>query len=309
MVYLYVLLIAVLLFLLLLLGIYIYTFAKIKPRKLNGAYMQKKLKIKPHLKLVLENIHKFSMESFEEVQITSHDGTLLCANYYESKPGAPLVIFFHGYRSSFDRDGSGGFWHLVSNGYNILMVHQRSHGKSGGKTITFGVKERYDCLSWIDYVVERFGENVKIMLMGVSMGASTVLMASGLNPPENVKGIIADCGFTSPEKIIKSEIGAIHLPKNLVYSLARLSAKIFGGFDPNDADACEAVSKTDIPILIIHGEDDSFVPYYMAKEILDSCKSDKMFLSVPGAGHAMSFYQDKKTYINIVDAFMQKLGP
>ena len=306
MIYLYVILIIAFLFFALLFGLYLYTFVRIKPRNLNGAYMQKKLSIKPHLGVVMENIRKMSECKFEEIYITSFDGLRLCANYYETKPGAPVVLFFHGYRSSADRDGSGGFWHLAERGFNIMLVSQRSHGKSEGRTITFGVKERKDCLSWIEYCIKRFGKDVKLVLMGVSMGAATVLLASGMNLPSNVKGIVGDCGYSSSEKIIKSEIKAIHMPVGILYWLTRMSAKIFGGFNLGDADVCDAVSKSKTLILIIHGKKDNFIPYYMAEEIYISCSSEAKLLGVEGAGHAMSFYQNTVLYVKTLDEFLEK---
>lgn len=269
--------------------------------------MQKKLSVKPHLKIVMENIRKMSEYKFEEVKIKSFDGLSLSASYYETKKKSPVVIFFHGYRSSFERDGSGGFGHLTESGFNILLVHQRSHGLSEGRSITFGVKERKDCLSWIDYCINRFGKDVKIILMGVSMGSATVLLASGMNLPANVKGIVGDCGYSSAEKIIKSEIKAIHMPVGILYWLTKLSAKVFGGFDLGEADVCNAVSKSKTPILIIHGTQDKFVPYYMAEEIYLSCKGYAKLLKVKDAGHAMSFYQDSALYIKTLDEFLEKV--
>ncbi|MBQ4527492.1 MAG: alpha/beta hydrolase [Clostridia bacterium] len=269
--------------------------------------MKKKLTIKPHLEAVMKNIDRFSKVEFEQVSIVSYDGLKLVGNYYESCEGAPLFIFFHGYRSSALRDGSGGFWHLTKKGYNVLLVDQRSHGKSDGRTISFGINERRDCISWINYVINRFGKDVKIILMGVSMGASTVLMASEQGLPDNVKGIVADCGYSSPKKIIKSEIKQMKMPACILYPLAKLSARIFGGFNLDGADTCMAVSKCSVPILIIHGEGDRFVPYYMAKEIVDACRCDVTFLSVPNAGHAMSFYQDMQGYTKALDDFAVKI--
>ena len=128
---------------------------------------------------------------YEQVSITSYDGLKLTARYYHRNDGAPVKIEFHGYRSAATRDFSGANELDVLTGCNVLLVDQRSHGLSEGTTITFGIKERHDVVSWANYAVDRFGSDVKILLSGVSMGAATVLMASNLELPSNVKGIIA----------------------------------------------------------------------------------------------------------------------
>ena len=151
---------------------------------------------------VAEHIYRIShiMEkaSCEEIQITSFDGCKLFGRYYHLRDGAPLEILFHGYRSCSFRDCSGG--HLLSRkmGFNALVIDQRAHGKSSGNTITFGVKEHRDCKMWIDYAVRRFGTDCPIMLSGISMGAATVLMAAGLELPEN--------GFEGIKMTVPSEL-------------------------------------------------------------------------------------------------------
>ena len=141
---------------------------------------------------------------YEQVYITSFDGTKLAARYYHLSDSAALQIQFHGYRSTAVRDFSGGFQLAQKMGRNLLVVDQRASGKSEGTTICFGIKEKYDCLEWIKYALERFGD-IPIMLTGVSMGGATVLMASELDLPENVKCIVSDCPYTSPYEIIARE--------------------------------------------------------------------------------------------------------
>ena len=141
---------------------------------------------------------------YEPVSIVSHDGLKLFGKVYASGAAAPWLILFHGYRSRAERDFCGGLRFGVESGYNVLLVDQRAHGRSEGKCLAFGVLERRDCLSWVNFVVSRAGEGAKIVLYGMSMGAATVLMAAGLKLPENVVGIVADCGYTAPEAIIKT---------------------------------------------------------------------------------------------------------
>ena len=188
-----------------------------------------------------------------------------------------------------------------------MVVYQRAHRESGGKTITFGVKERFDCLDWIAYVNERFGENTPILLMGLSMGAATVLMAAGLDLPSNVKGIMADCGFSSPKEILQEVIRKMKYPLRITYFFVRMSARIFGHFDPEEASAVEALKNAKVPVLIIHGDDDRFVPSRMSRDNYDACASAKEILIVPGAGHGLSYCVDAKAYEKAVQDFIDRV--
>ena len=115
----------------------------------------------------------------EKMTVTSFDGLTLHGKYYEYAPGAPIELMFHGYRGSAERDLSGGVQRCFKLGRSCLIVDQRCSGHSGGNTITFGINEQRDCLCWVDFMLQRFGPEVKIILTGISMGASTVLMAAG----------------------------------------------------------------------------------------------------------------------------------
>ena len=257
--------------------------------------------------VIIKGANNILNAPYEKVTTTSHDGIKLVGRYYHVKDDAPVSIIFHGYRSNIGTDCNGGYYLSVKNGYNVLVVYQRGHRESGGKTITFGVKERYDCLDWIAYVNERFGEEIPILLMGLSMGAATVLMAAGLDLPSNVKGIMADCGFSSPKEILQEVIRKMKYPLRITYFFVRMSAKIFGHFDPEEASAVEALKNAKVPVLIIHGGDDRFVPCRMSRDNYDACASAKEILIVPGAGHGLSYCVDAKAYEKAVQDFMDRV--
>lgn len=260
----------------------------------------------PYREKVMENINSLLFKPFENVETQSFDGLSLKGRYYHFKDGAPIAIIMHGYRSNYCRDGNGGFKICTNYGLNVLLPDQRAHGKSGGKTITFGIKERFDCVSWTDYLIDRFGEDTKIILVGLSMGASTVMMASDI-APQNVKGIIADCGFSSPKDILTEVAGQMKLPPKAAYFFTKLSARMFGSFDTEGASAVKSVANTDIPILFIHGENDDYVPCHMSKTCFDACKSEKYLLTVPNASHGMSYYIDTDKYTDMVNEFLDKV--
>ena len=245
---------------------------------------------------------------FEEVQVLSHDGLVLSGKYYHLKDGAPLILFFHGYRCSAIRDGNGMFLYTRKLGFNVFLADQRAHGKSQGKTITFGIKERYDVRSWVDYFVKRFGNNQKIYLSGLSMGGATVLMASNIGLPKNVLGILADCPYSSPKEILCTVIKQLHFPVKMTYALAKLSASWLGKFDMEESSALAAVRESSIPTLILHGNVDDFVPCSMSMDCQLAGKDHVQLVLIKGAAHGMSHCVDTPSYEAAAYAFFQETG-
>ena len=244
----------------------------------------------------------------EDITIRSFDGLELWGTYFEYAPGAPIEILFHGYRGHANREMSGAVRRCHSLGHSALIVDQRACGRSGGHVITFGVNESRDCLAWIDYVINRFGPDTRIILAGVSMGAGTVVMASGRGLPKNVIGILADCGYTSPADIIKKVIAVdMHLPANLAYPFVQLGAKLFGGFNIDELSPIEAVKTTKVPILFIHGEEDTFVPYEMSVRCHDANPAATRLHPIPGAGHGLAYPVDQEGYLKAAREFFSPL--
>lgn len=244
----------------------------------------------------------------EHVVITSHDGLKLHARYMHFHDGAPLELQFHGYRGSAIRDFCGGSESARSGGRNILLVDQRASGASEGSVISFGINERRDVLSWVNYAVSRFGPDTKIILVGVSMGAATVLMSTDLPLPANVRGVIADCPYSTPEAIIRKVCSDMHLPAPLMMPFVRLAARMFGKFDLSAASPVNSVRSTKVPILIVHGTDDRFVPCDMSREIHAANPAMVRLLTVPDAGHGLSYIVDTDGYNAAVSDFVGSLN-
>ena len=242
----------------------------------------------------------------EKMEIISEDGLKLRGKFYEYAPGAPIELMFHGYRGNAERDLSGGVARCFALGRSVLMVDQRSCGESEGKTITFGIMEHRDCLRWLDFAISRFGPDCKIILTGISMGASTVLMAAGNPLPSNVIGVLADCGFTSAKEIMTEVIRQMGLPPKLSYPFVKLGARLFGGFDLDSGSALEAAKKIQVPVIFFHGEGDDFVPCYMSQRNYDACQCKKKLVTMPGAGHGLAFPVDQEGYL---DALREFFGP
>lgn len=257
--------------------------------------------------LILKATKAMEKHKFEPVYITADDGAKLFGRFYFHHEGAPLQILFHGYRSCAFRDCCGGHSLAWKMGFNTLVVDQRAHGESEGRAITFGIKERKDCLAWINYAIDRFGPDVKIGLTGLSMGAATVLSAAELDLPENVVCIMADSPYESPESIIRKVCRDDKLPDKLAYPFVKMGARIFAGFNIDECSAIEAVKHAKVPILLLHGEDDRFVPCPMSREIHSNCASRCVLRTFPGAGHGLAYMIDPVGYEEAVYDFLRTI--
>lgn len=241
---------------------------------------------------------------FEPVQIVSDDGVNLFGRYYHVRDGAPIQLQMHGYRGGAIRDFCGGNLLSRQMGHNALVIDQRAHGSSGGRTICFGIRERLDCLAWSRYLAERFPD-APIFLVGVSMGASTVLMASELALPESVVGIIADCPYNAPRDIIAKTCRDMGLPARLVWPFIDLGMRLYGGCRLSQITAAEAVKHAKAPILLLHGEEDRLVPCQMSRQIAQCCGTDCRLELFPDAGHGLSCLEDPDRYKAVVSCFCQ----
>ncbi len=256
-----------------------------------------KLKLTDYEEILLKGREQLENTEYEKAEIKSFDGLTLRGRFYTVPNARATVIFFHGYRSSPMIEFTASFNFYRKRNINVLLVHQRAHGESEGKYVTFGVKERRDVYSWIDFVKSRLGEDTKIFLSGVSMGSATILMGAGLGYPENVKGLIADCGFTSPYEILEHVVKTyIKIPfKPLIYTVNFMCKKL-AGFDLREYSTIEGISNCKLPILFVHGKADDFVPPHMTQRNYDSYQGEKILLLVEAAGHGYSYLINKEEY-------------
>lgn len=254
-----------------------------------------------------ESMEKWTKETKEMkselFSITTFDGLKLYGKFYEYKKGAPIELMFHGYRGNAYRDLSGGVQRCFKLGHSAFIVDQRCSKRSEGNVITFGIKEHKDCLCWVDFLVKHFGNDVKIILCGISMGAATVLMAAGNDLPKNVIGVLADCGYNSPKDIIKKVIKQMKIPVNIGYFFVKLGARIYGHFDLEEYSPEQALKNCKVPVIFFHGESDDFVPCYMSKLNYDACNSKKRIVTIKGAGHGLAYLVDPEKYLASLTEF------
>ena len=242
----------------------------------------------------------------ERISTRSYDKLRLSARFFRGADDMPVCILFHGYHGSGVRDFSGVGRDLIDKGYNVIMVDERNHWRSEGHTITYGIRERFDVLTWINKANKMFGDDKPIYIFGISMGAATVLMASGLELPENVRCILADCPYNDAlDEMAFVGSSLMKIPAFISKPLALLSARIFGRFDVQETTVAAEVKKTKVPILIMHGEADNLVPCYMSTQIKEANPDMIELHTFPDALHGMSYLFHKEEYRSIIDRFMQ----
>ncbi|MCI6811027.1 MAG: alpha/beta hydrolase [Lachnospiraceae bacterium] len=247
-----------------------------------------------------------------DVYRTSYDGLKLHSTFFP--PGEMqdakkrVVLCFHGYTSKGMQDFIGLSYYYLQRGYGMLHPDARAHGSSEGEYIGFGCLDRRDALEWINWVIENCGEEVEILLHGISMGGATVLMASGLELPPQVKGIISDCAFTSPKEVFTHVLHSMyHLPAFPVIPAADLINRRVAGYGMDECNARREVAKAKVPILFIHGSADTFVPCSMCREMYECCSSPKKLLIVEDAAHAESYYKNREAYEKALNEFQVQI--
>lgn len=263
----------------------------------------------PYIKLIKEKSEWLDQQKTEKVSILSFDGLKLKGIFLPAEQKTDKIILaVHGFRVNAMKDFAGLVYFYHQQGYHVLLVDDRAHGASEGKYIGFGCLDREDCYRWVHYLDQRFQGKCSIFLHGISMGAATVLMTSSMNLPRSVKGIIADCPYTSiweefcylTEREKKSWL--------IMYPIMKLAGKIckvVAGYEYDEISSAEEVKDTKIPILLIHGKEDRFVPPSMSEKIYNNCVSEKKLLIVPNAKHAESYYVAKEKYEESVLNFIK----
>ncbi len=241
------------------------------------------------------------------VELTAEDGTTLIGHWFCPEAPKRAIVAMHGWRSSWSQDfgAIAPFW--LDSGCAVFFAEQRGQGNSGGEYMGFGLLERFDCLEWIKWVDKTTEGKLPIYLGGVSMGATTVLMASGLELPVSVRGVVADCGFTSPRAIWKHVVETnLHLPYSIYSSAAKDICQKHIQVENDNYSTVDALQNCKLPVLFIHGTDDHFVPIKMTYENYRAYNGVKRLFVVPGAEHGMSYFIDREGYEKELNNFWQE---
>lgn len=262
--------------------------------------------------VIKDGIECFLKAPKQDVFITSRDGLRLHGFLMEqpdSEKTRGTILLVHGWRSHPEIDFSASWRSYLEKGLNVLAIEQRAHSGSEGKYICFGIKERFDVLDWLTFITKRYGDDHKVVISGVSMGAATVLMAAGeAELPKNVVGVTADCGFVSPwaqfEYILRR---SYHLPNFPLLYTTDLFSRAVADFPFRGWSTKQSLKNAKIPVLMLHGLADEFVPPEHSRRSAAACASPCELLEVEDAGHGMSYLVDPDTVKEKLDAFFESV--
>ena len=289
-------------------GAYVFVVACVRKKDLPWLVEEeiKKTSYGKYYNFIVSSDRWLKEHNAENVYITSDDGLKLHGLWIPAENPRGTVLFAHGYRSTMLVDFGLAFDHYHSQGMNLLVPEQRCHGLSEGTFITFGVKESEDMLCWLHYHNNTYGE-YPLIVSGLSMGASTMLYLADHELPHNVKGIIADCGFTSPWDILAVIFKrVIHLPAAPTLVITDLIARIVVGFGLKEKDTRRSLANSHLPVFMIHGTEDGFVPCEMTQQGYAACTGEKQLLLAEGADHGVSFLVAKERYTEIINDFLDQ---
>ena len=236
-------------------------------------------------------------QNVEHHYITSRDGLKLHGIFIPNADPSlnRVAVMVHGYQGTPSIDFSAAAQFYYKNGFSLFLPDQRTHGQSEGKYITFGSFERYDVVDWCKYVDDYTGNKCEFILSGVSMGATTVLLAAAEHDMIKLNYITADCGYTSPRRIFADVFKQwYHLPPFPILNIADLICRDCAGFSFDEFTTLDAVKHLPAPVTFIHGEADDFVVTQNSLDNFTACTGEKNLVTVPGAEHGLSYIVDQE---------------
>jgi len=292
--------------LLLLLFIFLYfiykvTFYSPKKWQKNEVRLERSLDYQGTEEKAISLINDLIAIDYQDLWMMSRDSLRLHAYFYENKNSNHYVLMFNGYRGTVRRDFSGGAIEFMKMGFNVVLCEQRAHGQSEGHHITFGRKEQYDVVDWINFAKEKWGNSIKITIVGISMGGATVLYASDKIDPE-IK-VIADCPYSSQKDVIKNTMRKMGYPASPIWPFGYLSSLLFCHAALKD-DAKNNVTRSKNKILIIHGTGDTIVPYEMSERVVKGNEDHVRYELFEGVEHGLSYIKDSDRYRKIIREFI-----
>lgn len=245
------------------------------------------------------DLNEWVIDSYDDLR-------LIASNIKQEKDSKGLVLLCHGYLGK-GQDMAVFAKLFYDMGYDLLLPDARGHGRSQGDYYGFGWHERKDLLQWLEEVNKEYGDQTPVLLYGISMGAATVMSASGEDLPDNVRLIIEDCGYTSVWDEMTYQMKKLFkLPAFPLAYTTSLYTRFKAGFRFKEASPLKQIKKNDLPILFIHGDADLFVPFEMMERLYKAATTSKEQYIAPGAGHGGAYGVDSKRYIEVIDQFIKK---
>lgn len=274
-----------------------------KDIKASYEYMYKEY---PYLKSWVDSLNHIS--ALKDTFITANDGAKLHAYYIAANlPTVKTAVIVHGYTDNAIRMFMIGYLYNHDLNYNILLPDLRNTGESGGDYIQMGWKDRLDVMQWMNVANQIYGDSTQMVVHGISMGAATTMMVSGMHQPEFVKCFVEDCGYTSVWDEFSYQLKEdFDLPEFPLMYTTSLLCQLKHGWDFKEASALKQVARCDLPMLFIHGDADTYVPTWMVYKLYEAKPEPKELWIVPKASHAKSYKDNTKEYVAKIREFVNK---
>lgn len=248
---------------------------------------------------VVANQNWWEAQVPEDLWRRSTDDLALHASFIAAKEQSKLfVLLAHGYTSKGKDMAYFAKYYSESFDANVLAPDARGHGKSAGDYFGMGWLDRLDYLGWIEYLIQTYGEDIQIILHGQSMGAASLMMMVGEPLPKQVKFLVEDCGYTGVYELFGYQLWRKYkIPGFLLLPFANIVTRIKNGFSLKEASSVRQLKKTQLPIIFVHGAEDTFVPTEMMQKLYAAVQGAKIAIVIEGAGHGEAFDYDKEDKI------------
>lgn len=242
----------------------------------------------------------------KKIQVRTTDGYRLTAEEFPADTGEKWVLLLHGYTGWKEEMYQFACWYQKQ-GYSVLVPDLRCQGESEGDFIGMGWTDHFDCMLWIDHILEHSPE-ADIVLHGQSMGAATALIVAGApEASEHIKAVISDSAYTEAYEMFGDKITEwFHLPAAPFVDSACVMLRLRGGYNLKDASPISAVAKSEIPTLFIHGDEDRMIDVRMSYELFEAASCEKELFIVEGAGHAQAQDKDPGVYYGRIGEFLER---
>lgn len=249
-------------------------------------------KWRPYAERVKEEMAWFEgQEQRKQLYILTRDKIRLNGWYLPAEGESKgRVVLMHDYRTPAGVNFAGALRAYHEKGFDVLLCDERAHGESFGKYICFGARERYDCKLWVECMNKLYGDDKPTYLHGVGMGGTAVLMTAGLKLPHNVVGVIAEGAYTSPFAVVKKLMKKAHAPGKFLLGFFDFWCRGMAGYKLKGASTQAALRETKLPVLLLHGKEDSMAPFAMAEANYEACGGEKQLIAVPGAEHGVCLW-------------------
>lgn len=243
----------------------------------------------------------------EKLTLEADDKSILVARkIVADEENSKWVVILHGYNGSME-DIYDIAMHYVEKGYNVLMPDLRAHGESEGSFFGMGWLDRMDVINWID-VILKDNPSAEVVIHGIDIGADAALMLTGEPVKSSVKAIVAEGAYTNAWEVVKQEYKTRH-EKWPVFPLLHMInpvMKVWAGYSLKEADAVKQVKNSNIPILLIRGENDTYATEEMTNQLDKAIASEHEVFTVLTGTHEDCRYAEPDNYYKKTFDFVAK---